>query len=146
MPGCGKSNSIGIPGETITWTTTYKGVDYDQLLTLPSSYTGETPVPLQIHHHGWGSSSSECGSACAVKAPEHGFAAISVQGDLAKISCIAFYSERVTCLCHYYRYWKAWMGFLEWQWLCGFSRIQRGNMSNQCERLLQRLPRMWIMC
>mmetsp|Transcript_20553 Transcript_20553/g.34582 ORF Transcript_20553/g.34582 Transcript_20553/m.34582 type:complete len:397 (+) Transcript_20553:13-1203(+) len=78
--GCGQKLTIGSPGETVVWTTTYQGVEYDQKLTLPDSYTPDTPVPLQMHHHGWGSSSSECGASCSRRAPKHGFASIALQG------------------------------------------------------------------
>ena len=78
--GCGRARHPGVPGATVDFNQTFARQVLTHKLTLPHDYSPQIPSPLLLFFHGWGATSSSCGSLCDADAPAAGFIALSMQG------------------------------------------------------------------
>lgn len=79
--GCGKSSPYSL-GKTTATTGKYAGVTWTYRIYMPKKYSSSTPMPLVIHHPGWGmsASSEQSGSGICQDADSIGFVCVVAQG------------------------------------------------------------------
>lgn len=79
--GCGKSSPYTL-GKTTVATGTYAGVKWTYRIYVPKAYKSTTPLPLLIHHPGWGMSaaSEESGAGITALSDTYGFISVTAQG------------------------------------------------------------------
>merc|ERR1719453_1528314 len=80
--GCGKKPTYP-RGKTVAVQGTFSdGYKNTWLVYLPSHYDENTPIPLIVHHHGWGMSmtAEEAGAGITALADQKNFISITPQG------------------------------------------------------------------
>ncbi len=79
--GCGSSSPYTL-GKTTVATGKYAGVTWTYRVYMPKAYKSSTPMPLLIHHPGWGMSaaSEESGAGISALADQYGFISVTAQG------------------------------------------------------------------
>jgi polyhydroxybutyrate depolymerase len=79
--GCGKSSPYSL-GKTSVATGKFAGVTWTYRVYVPKSYNKNTPMPVIVHHPGWGMSASqeEKGAGITLYADSKGFISVTAQG------------------------------------------------------------------
>jgi len=79
--GCGSTSPYKL-GTTTTAHGKYAGVKWTYLVYMPKEYDSKTPMPLIIHHHGWGltAKAEEKGAGIAALADKLGVIVVTPQG------------------------------------------------------------------
>ena len=79
--GCGSASPYKL-GKTTTVKGKYAGVTWKYLVYVPKQYDRHTPMPLIVHHHGWGltAEAEEKGAGITALADKLGFISVTPQG------------------------------------------------------------------
>ena len=79
--GCGSASPYQA-GKTTKATGKYAGVTWTYLVYVPKEYDSKTPLPLIVHHHGWGltAEAEEKGAGITALADKLGFVSVTPQG------------------------------------------------------------------
>ena len=79
--GCGKDSPYAV-GVSTAAKGRYDGVEWTYRVRLPKGYDKHTPIPLIVHHPGWGLTAlaEETGAGIASYADELGFISVTAQG------------------------------------------------------------------